>query len=651
MDFFAAQAAARERTRRLLIGYTFAVAAVVGAITWVVSFVYTLFATNIWSSVPYSERVATHPGLVATTALAVLGIIGIAALHRMAQLRGGGGAVATSLGGVKVTRETTDPRRRRLLNVVEEMAIASGLPVPEVYVLEQESALNAFAAGHAPADAAIAVTRGTLEQLNRAELQGVIGHEFSHILNGDMRLNTRLVGPLFGLLVIAIVARYALRIAARSGGRRGEVFFIPAALVVMALGYLGVLFGRLLQAAICRQREFLADASSVQFTRDTTGLRDALVRIARAPAGSTVATADGEDLAHLFIAAAFDRVFATHPPLAARVRALDPHYDTRVLEQLDTVARSDDVDVLCGETRAVLGLESRAGRVQIDHGTLSSQVGNAGLDAVAFAAGLRAALPADLHAALARGSTAACLWLAVALSADPQARTRQLALVRSAFGAAAAAAVAALAPRVKALPVVQYLPLLQRALPVLKSLPLERRRALIALTSQLATIDGRTGALEYLLGALATRYLADQVEPDGAPGRLALDACAAELGTLFAVVASTGHAEPADARRAYELGLASLLPRERPAYAAPAGTGWAGGLDRALERLARLAPAGKELLVGALARTITYDGSVRVEEAELLRAVCALLHCPLPPLLSPAGPDAGTARTQSVASN
>ena len=204
MDFFAAQAAARERTRRLLIGYALAVVVVVGAITWVVSLAYALFATSIWSSVPYSERVATDPGLVASTALAVLGIIGIAALHRMAQLRSGGGAVATSLGGVKVTRETTDPRRRRLLNVVEEMAIASGVPVPEVYVLEQESALNAFAAGHAPADAAIAVTRGTLEQLNRAELQGVIGHEFSHILNGDMRLNTRLAGPLFGLLVIAM---------------------------------------------------------------------------------------------------------------------------------------------------------------------------------------------------------------------------------------------------------------------------------------------------------------------------------------------------------------------------------------------------------------------------------------------------------------
>ena len=209
MDFFAAQADAHSRTRALLAGYALAVALVVGAISWLIAFGYALFNTSVYSAEPYTARILGHPGVLAVTALGVLGIISVAALHRIAQLSAGGGAVALQLGASRVTRESADPKRRRLLNVVEEMAIASGVPVPEVYVLDQEPGINAFAAGFTPADAAITVTRGALERLDRAELAGVIGHEFSHLLNGDMRLNTRLAGPLFGLLVIAIVARYA----------------------------------------------------------------------------------------------------------------------------------------------------------------------------------------------------------------------------------------------------------------------------------------------------------------------------------------------------------------------------------------------------------------------------------------------------------
>ncbi|MBS0396844.1 MAG: M48 family metalloprotease, partial [Proteobacteria bacterium] len=330
MDFFAAQAAAHARTRVLLAAYAAAVAVVVGAITWVVAFLYALVSTNIYSAEPYSARLLDHPGMLAVTAAGVLGVIAVAALHRIAQLAAGGGAVAAALGASRVTRETADPRRRRLLNIVEETAIASGVPVPEVYVLDQESGINAFAAGFSPADAAITITRGALERLDRAELAGVIGHEFSHLLNGDMRLNTRLAGPLFGLLVIAIVARFTMR---GIGGNTRATPFLAAGLLIMGLGYVGVLLGRLLQAAICREREYLADAASVQFTRDPTALRDALVRIARCPAGSHLQGADGEDLAHLLLAPGRDRLFSTHPPLAARIRRLDPHFDLRILDQ------------------------------------------------------------------------------------------------------------------------------------------------------------------------------------------------------------------------------------------------------------------------------------------------------------------------------
>ena len=172
----------------------------------------------------------------------VLGIIGLASLYKSLQLRGGGGVVARSLGGVRIERDTTDLKRKRLHNVVEEMAIASGVPVPEIYVLEHETAINAFAAGHTPANAAVSVTQGALDRLNREQLQGVIAHEFSHVVNGDMRLNVQLIGWLFGLLVVALIGRTILRFAPR-GGRKSGGALLVAALAVMVLGYVGLLAG------------------------------------------------------------------------------------------------------------------------------------------------------------------------------------------------------------------------------------------------------------------------------------------------------------------------------------------------------------------------------------------------------------------------
>jgi Zn-dependent protease with chaperone function len=638
MDFFAAQAATKRRTRWLLAAYALAVGAVVAAITWVVLVLFLALASNGPLVAPAGVWWRANLDVAVATALLVLGVIGVAALYRTSQLRGGGGAVATALGGTKVTRETQDPRRRRLLNVVEEMAIASGVPVPEVYVLEQETAINAFAAGYQPTDAAIAVTQGALERLNRAELQGVIGHEFSHVLNGDMRLNTRLAGPLFGLLVIAIVARHLLRGLRHSGGRRAGALVL-AAFVVMGLGYLGVWLGRLLQAAVCRQREFLADASSVQFTRDGTALRDALVRIARSGRGTRVATAEGEDLAHLFIAPAYERLFATHPPLAERIRALDPRFPLAELSQLEpeTAALGLDEDSRVTPLAASAASPASDERIAVDPRSVTDQVGNPGLDAVHYARALREALPADVAAALTRGSTATCAWLAVALSAAPGVRRLQTALIRERLGEQVLAAVEALDTRIRDLPVVQRLPLLQRAVPVLAALPRERRQALVALTRDLASVDARIDVLEFLLGALASRYLAEQMEPRVKTARaIGLEEAAPALGVVFATLARAGHDDAVAARRAYEMGLSAVLPRERPAFDAEAPADWAHAMDAALARLDRLAPVAKEIVVGALVRTIEHDGTVTVREAELLRATCATLHCPIPPLFAEA---------------
>src|SRR5690606_28971990 len=248
--------------------------------------------------------------------------------------RQGGSVVAGLLGGLPVNPATDDPDERRLVNVVEEMAIASGVPVPAIYVLPGEESINAFAAGYGVHDAAVAVTRGALKHLTRDELQGVIAHEFSHILNGDMRLNIRLIGLLHGLLLLALIGRVLLRSGGRSRGRRkekgGSVQVALIGLGLVLLGYIGVFFGKLIKAAASRQREYLADAAAVQFTRNPEGIAGALKKIGALGAGSRIVHPRAEELSHLYFASglrsSFAGLFATHPPLVERIRRIDPSF-------------------------------------------------------------------------------------------------------------------------------------------------------------------------------------------------------------------------------------------------------------------------------------------------------------------------------------
>src|SRR6185436_9024360 len=335
MNFFKRQDEARRASRRLVVLFGLAVIAVVASVDLVVFLLMRQGEAHAHGYMPpLTEWLAVHPRMVAGTTLMVLAVIVLASFYKTMVLGGGGGVVARSLGGSRISADTTDPLQRRLLNVVEEMAIASGVPMPEVYLLEQESGINAFAAGHNASNAAIGVTRGTLTALNRAELQGVVAHEFSHVLNGDMRLNVRLMGLLFGLLVIALIGRTVLRGATRvRGDRKGGVLIVLLiALAVLIIGYVGLLFGRLIQAAVSRSRESLADASAVQFTRDPHGLRGALVKIGASSAGSRVGNPEVEEVAHMLFAPGLSRFFATHPPLLERLKAIDPRFDPKEID-------------------------------------------------------------------------------------------------------------------------------------------------------------------------------------------------------------------------------------------------------------------------------------------------------------------------------
>ena len=327
MDFFAKQDKARKNTKVLVVYFAIAVVCIIASVYVAALLIFRVTGSERAAGEPPPEFVLWDPKLFLHVVLGTLGVVIVGSIYKTLALSKGGSAVAESLGGQLVPSDSTDLDERKLRNVVEEMAIAAGVPVPKIYVLPDEQGINAFAAGHTPEDAAIGVTRGGMTLLSRDELQGVIGHEFSHILNGDMRLNLRIMGVIFGIVCLSVIGR--VLIYSRGRNRQGSNPLMYLGLALIVIGAIGVLFGRLIQAALSRQREFLADASSVQFTRNPAGLSGALQKIGGA--SSRITSPHAGEASHMFfgngLAKPFVGAFATHPPLDARIRAIDPSWD------------------------------------------------------------------------------------------------------------------------------------------------------------------------------------------------------------------------------------------------------------------------------------------------------------------------------------
>jgi Zn-dependent protease with chaperone function len=641
MDFYSRQAAARGQTRWLVVGFVLSLLAVALALDLVL-FTFLSSTQADRPAVDPLQFAARNPGVAAFSTLIVMGVLGLASLYKSMELRGGGGVVARSLGGVLVAQDTTDIQRKRLLNVVSEMAIASGVPMPEVYVLEQEAAINAFAAGHTPANAAVTVTQGALDRLNRDQLQGVIGHEFSHILNGDMRLNVQLMGWVFGLFVVALIGRLILNFSPRS--RRGNNGIVALGFAVMVLGYVGLFFGRLLQAAVSRQRERLADASGVQFTRNPQGLKDALVKIAAAPDGSVLATPHAEQAAHMFFAEGLNRFFATHPPLLERIRELDPQFDESEIARVageferggadgggagggagtDRVGGGGGVGLGPGDAgaRGAAGFAPGA--------SVSSLAGSVSAAQIQHAQGIQAALP-DMVREFQSPGRAQAFVLALLLSKEPAVRQRQFDLLGRSLSVGNFAVIQQVAPVADAIDPMLRLPALQQVFPSLRRAPVGQRRALAQLASQLIHADARIDAFEFSLAKLLETLLNDELDARVPHGTLSLEDAQEEINVLFATLAQLGAQDEHSAQIAYEAGMTVVLPMRPPEYTSLSD--WAHQLSAALPRLGQLAPPAKKVVIDGLVKTIAADEVMTEAEAELLRTVCALLHCPLPPLL------------------
>ena len=627
MNFFEHQAQARRVSTRLVILFALAVIGIVLAVDFAVV-----------------TAVGPDPGVLVFATLATLAVIGLGSLFRIASLRGGGEPVALQMGGVPVPEDTSDLNLRRLRNVVEEIAIASGVPVPKVYVLEHESAINAFAAGYSPSDAVIAVTRGALERLNRDELQGVIAHEFSHILNGDMRLNIRLIGLLFGIMMLALIGRKVL-VYGRLGGRdsRGAAAVLVAALIAMLIGYIGLFFGRMIKAGVSRTRERLADASAVQFTRQTAGLAGALKKIGGLHEGSRLTErGDAEEVSHMLFGdgVGFSGLFATHPDIVERIQALEPGFRPEQLEALSRQWRVAPPDGIEEDRRLGLvaqpqsQLPAASSERAMTAPMVVAQVANPGNDDYRRADSIAAELGERLHQLAARRDAVMPLLLGLLLDARPDIADKQLIEIAARLGHPTAAQARDLREQHLArLHPMLRLPLAALAFPVLRLRPRPDLDSFLDATHAMVEADGKVSLFEYCLA----RLLASQVRESLDPGRYAgigrrkLHQAKAEIALLLAVVAQAGHADPAAAQHAYLAGLQRVLPRDHVAYAAPHRGVQA--LDEVWAPLDALDPLAKQLLVEAITVAISHDGRINVAEAELLRTICGVLHCPLPPVL------------------
>ena len=644
MDFFGAQARARQQSR--LLGWAFALTllVVILSLDLVVLTLLRVHSATGRQAEPFGASLTqwsmVHPGTVFITSLLIGGFVGVASLTRMLQLREGGGYVARAVGGVRVERGTPDPKRRMLSNIVDEMSLAAGIPAPEIYVLEQEDSINAFAAGHTPANAAVAVTRGALMKLNRDQLQGVIAHEFSHVLNGDIRISIRLMGLVFGLMAVALAGRTLMRLAGHGDKKAGPILLLG--LGIAAIGQIGFWGGRVLQAWISRQRECLADASAVQFTRNPDGLRDALVRAAALSGARRYANASMEQVAHMLFVSGTPRMLATHPPLLQRLQALDPHINQAQLDSMMRRAQAQwresaaAMEPPAGPTEepaepVLPDLPPASPRgVPASAERIAATAGLPGPQHLAFAVALRQALPDSLRASAAPEQARALL-LALVAGEDADLRQKQLALVAARLGAAEEQQVRSRAGRARALPPLHRLPAVLQLFATLRSLPESERLSLAGLLHDMLRCDGKLSVFEYSLEKLAMRALNPRAAMAAPHGGLGLADRAEQLGVVFAVLARHGARDGDQARRAYEAGIAPLLPRIRPAWNVIED--WVPVFDTALDALRELQAAAKQMVVEGLVRTIAHDNWLAPEEAELLRAICGVLECPLPPVL------------------
>lgn len=641
MDFFEHQDAARRKTFLLTTYFILAV-------LFIICGVY-LSIVAAWNmAMDSGEGIALwEPTLFIQVAAAVSAIILMGSLYKIIALSKGGEKVAEMLGATQVVPDSRDPDDRKLLNVVEEMAIASGVPVPRVYVLRQENAINALAAGLSTRDAIIAVTDGCLRQLSRDELQGVVAHEFSHILNGDMRLNIRLMGIINGILVIAFIGRMILRSmsSGRSSSSRkkggGGLPVVVLGLALLVVGYVGVLFGKLIKSAVSRQREFLADASAVRFTRNPGGIAGALKKIAGFESGSRLASAHAEEASHLFfvngLKASFAAMLSTHPALEERIRRIDPLFSSPSSGKKTGGGGGTDRE-LPPEMQSFAPGAAVFGGTEQTNGNLSpdgvlSMVGAPRQEHLAHAAKLLSDLPADLSEAARESFGARALVYCLLLDPQETIRRHQLARLQKQADPAVFQLVRKLMPVADTVGAGYRLPLLDMTLPALQHLSADQYRKFREDLDGLVAADEQISLFEYAMQYAVSRHL-DPLLSGKKETKVkyhTIDQIQVELTELLSIIAWQGNTAPAMAEKAFQRGLNAFGENTAGMVILPLGKCEdLKLLEVALNRLRHAAPMMKKRVLAACIHCICSDNWITVQEAELIRIVSDSLDCPVP---------------------
>lgn len=665
MDFFEHQARARRSTAWLVIYFVVAVTLVILAVYAAAIGITALIIKQ--SDEPVAIR-WWNPEMFFTVAAATLLIIISGSLYKIYQINGSGENVATSLGGRQVPANTRDLSERILLNVVEEMALASGTPVPPVYLLNDEEGINAFAAGSTPQNAVIGVTRGAIKTLNRDQLQGVIAHEFSHVLNGDMRLNIRLMGWLHGILIIALIGHILFRSVGNmhhsssrssSGDKKGQgglaLALIVGGIALLIIGYVGVFFAQLIKAAISRQREFLADASAVQFTRNPPGIANALKKIGGWSEHARVRAPEAEEASHMFFGSAqTSNLFATHPPLLLRVQRIDPQFTgpfpttTEIVHSTDELIDPRSLSMqrstgalassaaapISGFTTvhqaAVQGAERAAGQPS----TVVHSVGKPRAEHIDHAHALVDDLALPLKENLRDPLGALATVYALLLSQhQSELRSQQLQVLSQNVEPRVLAELARVQPAVDRLEPEQRLPTACLALPALHHMSPPQVLEFQNVAQSLIRIDKKTTLFEFALQRFIAKRVVARLRNE--PQRRARQRPVRDVESAFVVVLSTlaSVGDPSNIEAAFDVGLAALdVPLSNTSMLTRDALNLQL-LDQSLDALAEASLQAKKSMLASFAACITADSHMSVQEGELLRVIADALGCPMPPIV------------------
>jgi Zn-dependent protease with chaperone function/uncharacterized tellurite resistance protein B-like protein len=633
MDFFQSQDVARKNTTKLVLFFTMAVVSMI-----VLTNVLVMFAFGYMETEPGQPMTmqAFNWDIFVTVGCGVLLLVTLGSLYKIISLSGGGARVAEMMNGQLIVDDTGDADKQRILNVVEEMAIASGVPVPPVYLMDEE-AINAFAAGTSPSDAVIGITRGAIRRLSRDELQGVIAHEFSHILNGDMKLNIRLIGLLHGILLLGLIGYFILRgsmFRSRDSKNGGGVLALGIGLIV--IGYTGTFFGNLIKAAVSRQREFLADAAAVQFTRNPDGIGRALMRIGGRETAGVLENPKSAEISHAFfcegVTSSFGSVMATHPPLEERIKRIVPTWDGEFLSGSAKPARKAKKKPVKNNQKKQQAMGMAAAAV-LTAENVTSQVGQPTMAHLGFAKEFLQKLPPLVKQAVHNAHGARAAVYLMVLDRDEKERLPQLQYLQKEADAGVYAEMVRLAPVVTGFPRDYYLPLLDLALSALRQLSEPQYIRFKKNLQELVESDGKLSPFEWAVQKIILHHLGEvferkqrrqQKEPNLKRTKVA-------SAILLSFLASATKQDGITGQQAFSAASKELSWLDSNYLNASEYS--LDDLDLALDDLCQLKPKFKASLIKGCVAVVMADKRISDEEQELLRAIADSLDCPIPPLL------------------